>query len=342
MRGSGSDAATLLSIAEALGLHPSTVSRVINGTPAQAERAAGRQTRQRILDLAKELHYSPNPWGTSLRTKRSGLIGVLVPRLQDYVLATIYEGIQEAAAERGYYTLVTNTMDDPHQQRVQLANLLAQKVDGVIIGDSRTDSTMLDELDLGSVPVVLVNRRHNDLVAVVCDDYLGGRLVGEHLLRIGRARVGVLAGADYATTAQDRARGLVDVFAEAGITVPVDDVIFVGFDASDGRRAAEILLGRGGPAPDAIFAANDFAAIATLGVLRDHGLRVPEDVVLVGYNDVDLVRELPVPLTTVRSPMHEMGRRGLLTLVDAIDGHLVSSQMLAPTLVVRASTDVTR
>jgi LacI family transcriptional regulator len=329
---------TLRTIADQLGLHSSTVSRVLNGTQAQAEAAAGADTREQIRAAARALDYQPNPWGASLRTNRSNLIGVLVPRLKDYVLASIYEGIQDAAAQLGYYTMVTNTREDPAIQAEQLAHLISRRVDGVVFGDSRTDSRFLDDLEPDQVPFVLVNRHHNDLIAVTCDDYAGGRMVGEHLLEIGRTDVAILAGSSYATTALDRSRGMIDVFAEAGVEIPADRVLFMGFDAPAGRQATEYLLQNCPRPPQAIFNANDFGAIATMGVLRDCGLAIPGDVAVVGYNDVELAAETAPSLTTIRSPMHEMGAVGMRTLAALINGEAVESQRLMPTLVVRQST----
>jgi DNA-binding LacI/PurR family transcriptional regulator len=156
-----------------------------------------------------------------------------------------------------------------------------------------------------------------------------------------RSNPAVLAGSPYATTAQDRARGFLEVFAEAGIVPPAGQVLFMGFDAIAGRIATEHLLETVQPVPDAIFFANDFGAIATLGVLRDKGLAVPAVVAVVGFNDVELAAEVNPALTTIRSPMWEMGSAGMRSLAALIEGQPVESRRLAPTLVVRQSTAAT-
>lgn len=337
MSDENSSPVTLRTLADRLGLHVSTVSRVLHATPDQSARAASGATVERIRKLAAELGYRPNPHATSLRTRRSNLVGVLVPRLSDIVLATVYEGIEESAARHGLSTFVTNTHDVPDEQRARTEMVLGRRVDGMIFGDAYIDAGFLDQVATRGVPFVLVSRRAGNHPSVTCDDYLGGSLAARHLLGLGHREVAVIAGEPYASTGIDRTAGFVDAFAEAGIGIPANRIVHSRFDAAGGRVAAESILAAGTP-PTAIFAVNDFAAIGTMGALRDHGLRAGTDVAVVGFNDTPLAAELPVPMTTVRSPMHEMGVRGLDLLVRRIQGEQVESERLRPELMVRAST----
>ncbi|MCP2166822.1 LacI family DNA-binding transcriptional regulator [Goodfellowiella coeruleoviolacea] len=328
---------TLRAIADQLGLDVSTVSRVLNGAAGDRARAASGATAQRIRDLATELGYRPNPHATSLRTQRSNLIGVLVPRLSDLVLATIYEGIEEAASQHGLSTFVTNTRDEPDKQRDRTEMMLARRVDGLIFGDAHADAVLLDELAAQGVRFVLVSRWAGSHPSVTCDDYQGGRLAAEHLLDRGHERVAVIAGEPHASTGLDRTAGFVDRYREAGVPLPEHRVVRSRFDTAGGRQAAELLLDQA-ERPSAIFAVNDFAAIGAAGAARDHGLRLGEDLALVGFNDTPLAAELPIPLTSVRSPMREMGRRAVDLLARVLAGQRVESERLTPTLVARAST----
>ncbi|MEU9839860.1 LacI family DNA-binding transcriptional regulator [Actinomadura sp. NPDC048032] len=329
--------ATLRTVAQAAGVDVSTVSRVLNGSPEDAQRAASRETAEEIRRWAARLDYRPNPHATSLRTQRSNLVGVLVPRLSDLVLATIYEGIEDAAARHGLTTFVMNSHDRPEQQRARTELALSRHVDGLVFGDAHTDAAFLDEIAARHVPFVLVSRHAGGHPSVTCDDRLGGRLVADHLLALGHRRVGVIAGEPFASTGTDRTAGFVDRYREAGRPVPSSHIVHSGFDAAGGRAAAERLL-RHAPRPTALFAVNDFAAIGALGVLRDQGLRPGEDVAVVGYNDTPLAAELPIPLTSVRSPMHVLGERALDLLVDLLAGRTPPSERLPPDLIVRAST----
>ena len=325
---------TLKYLAKELGLNVSTVSRVLNDPAGANSKWAAPATTERILALSKDLGYSRNPHAASLRTSRSDTVGVIVPRLQDFVLATIYEGIDEAATEHGLLALVANSLDDASAQRVKAERLLNRRADGLIFGDAHLQEPYLDELRTRGIPLVLVSRTSAGHVSVTCDDYAGGRLMAEHFLAAGRTSFGLIAGTPTTSTSRDRSAGFLDVLADAGHTVPEQWLIHGGFDAHSGQEAAARILAAGG-APEAIFAVNDFAAIGAIGVLREAGLNVPGDVAVGGFNDTPLAGG--VNLTTVRSPMHEIGRQGLLALRAMMDGAAVDSVRLAPELVVRGS-----
>ncbi|KID28482.1 transcriptional regulator, LacI family [Prauserella sp. Am3] len=329
--------ATLRSVAERAGVDVSTVSRVLNGSPEEAQRAASTARAEHIRRVAAELNYRPNPHATSLRTQRSNLVGVLVPQLSDLVLATIYEGIEAAAAEHGLATFVMNSHDDPDQQRARTDLALSRHVDGLIFGDARADGDVLATVADREVPFVLVSRRVGDYPSVTCDDYAGGRLVAEHFLESGHNRVGVIAGEPFASTGSDRTAGFVDHCRERGLELPESHVVHSPFDVEGGRQAADRLLNLD-PRPTAIFAVNDFAAIGAMGAVRDHGMTPGVDVAVAGFNDTPLARELPIPLTSVRSPMHEMGVGALELLVTLLNGQPGESRALAPKLQIRESS----
>jgi LacI family transcriptional regulator len=335
--GTGQQRTTQRMIAESVGVSVTTVSRILNPRETEPARWGSARTVQAILAAAQAQGYRPNPHATSLRTAHSNTIGVLVPKLQDYVLATIYGGIDEAAREHGISTFVANSEDLPELQRVRTGEMLNRLVDGMIFGDAHLDDPFLDELAAQRTPFVLTSRRRGDHLAVTCDDLRGGWLVAEHLLDIGCVDVAILAGQPYASTGVERTMGLVDRFREAGHEIPSHRIVHSGFDAAGGREAAERVLATA-PYPDAVFATNDFAAIGAMGVLRDKGMRIPDDVALVGYNDMPLAAEMYIPLTTVRSPMHDMGRRALEILLARLADRPAESVRLPPELIVRAST----
>ncbi|WYX37280.1 LacI family DNA-binding transcriptional regulator [Achromobacter xylosoxidans] len=246
---------TLQSLARQLGLNVSTVSRVLNGSEDDARAAAAPDTVKRIRALAAELQYQTNPHAASLKTRRSRTIGVLVPRLSDMVLATIYEGIDEAAAEHGYLTFVSNTQDVPDKQRKLIDMALARRVDGLILGDAHSHdgaapNPLLAELARRDVPFVLVSRHADDHCAVTCDDLEGGRLAAEHLLAMGHRRIAVMVGEPFTSTGRDRSAGFFAACARHGVEVPAAWRIESPFDTDAGRHVgARLLAGRTAPPP---------------------------------------------------------------------------------------------
>lgn len=332
---SGTGPVTLRTIAEAAGVHVSTVSRALRraSTPGATITAADA----RIVALAKDLRYTPNPNAASLTTNRSTALGVLVPHLTDIVLSMVYDAIEREANAAGYETFVANTHDQPAEQVRRLELLLGRRVDGLILGDAHLDGTNLAELQRRKVRFVLVSRRSPGHLSVCGDDYGGGRKVGEHLAKLGHSRVGIIGGPPWASTSVDRIAGCVDGLAEAGIDVPPDSIVHPGFDAQHGHDGAMQLLTSKNP-PTAIFTVNDFSAIGAIGALRELGRTPGRDVAVAGYNDIPVARELMIPLTTVRSPMSEMGVRAVQTLLAVLHGLPTSSTTLPTELVVREST----
>jgi len=215
--------------------------------------------------------------------------------------------------------------------------LLTRRVDALILGDIHYDGRFADELARRGVPFLLVSRHAGSYPSVTCDDVLGGRLAAEHLLKLGHRRVAVIAGEPFASTGIDRTAGFLAAFAAAGHAISHNRVVHSRFDVRGGRAAAEILLAQP-ETPTAIFAVNDFAAIGTLGAIRDSGLIAGRDVAVIGYNDVSVAAELPIPLTTIRSPMHAMGYRSVELVLRLLDGQQAASERLTPVLVPRAST----
>ncbi len=324
---------TLRDVAERAGVHVSTVSRVLSRRDGGTTRTGARVHR-----IAAELGYRPDPYAASLRTHRTGAFGVLVPALTDLVLATVYDEIEQRANALGYHTFVANTRDNVVEQRRRVDLLLDRRVDGLVLGDARMDEAFVDELAARGVPFVLVSRRHGDHPSVTCDDELGGRLAAEHLLSLGHRQVAVIAGEPYASTGHDRTTGFLAACRENGVDVPASRVLHSRFDVAGGREAADRLLQQR-DVPTAAFVVNDFAAVGVMGALRDRGLRVGHDVAVVGFNDVSIASELPVPLTSIRSPLRAMGAQAITTLIARLKGEPVGPVRLTPKLVVRASSD---
>lgn len=329
--------ATLEEVARTAGVHLSTASRVLHSSESEARRAASSATAERIRSVAAALNYQRDPTAARLRTGRSMEIAVIVPRLADLVLATMYDGIQDGALDLGYTTYVSNSHDDPELREQLTERALARRVDGLIYGDANLDPTYLRGLRNNGHQLVLVNRRSGDLPFATCDDTLGGKLVADHFLALGHRRVAVVGGHEWASTSFDRSSGFRNRMAELGHPVSDDMVIQNGFQAEMGYAATAELLQRSQP-PTAVFAVNDFNAIGAMGAVRAQGLSIGIDVAVAGFNDTPLASVLPIPLTSVRSPMLKIGRAAVEMLVAILNGDQPNSVAFEPQLIPREST----
>lgn len=324
----------LQAIAALAGVHISTASRVLR----QAEPTKGwSASAQRVIAAAAELGYRPNRLAASLRTRRSNTIGVVMPRLADTVIATICQSVESAARSAGYQLLLTTPPDDMGAQLDAVDFLLSRQVDGLIVSSLHLSSPNPRLTDL-PVPVIATNRHPGDwMPAVVGDDVEGGRMATEHLLALGHRRIGVIAGPRHASTAVERVAGF--RLAHEQRDLGVDDALVVhsDFEVEGGVVGAHTLLSLSDP-PTAIFAVNDTAAIGVMGAARQRGLRVPDDLSIVGYNDISVVAQLPTPMTTVHSPTALMGTVAVERLLAAIGDGALRGATLPVSLVVRSST----
>lgn len=329
--------ATLRGIAQQLNVHVSTVSRVLNGTLDHAGRAASKDTIERIRALAASLDYQPNTHARTLKTRHSHEIAILVPRLSDIVLATVYEGIDEAASARRYTSFVANTLDRPERQRELAERALARNVEGLIISDVHCtpEPGFLEELAERRVPFVLVSRRRAPHCSVTSDDEMGGRLAAEHLFAQGHTRVAVIAGEPHSSNARERTASFVEYYHQRGIRIEPERIIPGHFDTATGFTIGEQLLAHPQP-PTAIFAVNDFLAIGLFGALRNRGLEAGRDIAVVGYNDTPLAAHLQ--LTSISTSMHAQGVRAVETLLRLIAGETVQSHRFPASLLVRGSS----
>ncbi|WP_291769737.1 substrate-binding domain-containing protein [Castellaniella sp.] len=268
------------------------------------------------------------------------MLGVVVPRLTDTVMAMLYEALASCALQSGRTAIVATSQDEPRADRAAAELLLQRGVDGLILSTARRGDSMVEELAARGVPYVLALRTDGTSRSAVGDDVLGGYLATRHLLDLGHRRIGLIAGPDYASSSRGRQQGYRNALAEAGIDVAEDLVIPSAFSIDAGAEAAEILLALE-QRPTAIFAVNDNSAIGALSVIGRHGLTVPGDISLVGYNDIPIVSRLPVPLTTVRVPFDQIASAAI-DLLDNVPAPEDRIRVLSPTLIPRKSTATPR
>jgi LacI family transcriptional regulator len=330
--------ATLRDVATAAGVHPATASRALNpGTRL----LVSEETARRVSEAADRLGYRPNPVARSLRTRRSHTIGVLIPDLNNPLFPPIVRGIEDRLAEHGYVALIGNTDADLAKERRVFDQMRARHVDGFVLATAIAGSPILAEAAEGDVPVVLMNRTSQDypFSSVSVDNEQGVRAAVAHLVSLGHTKIGHIAGPQNVSTGAARLRGF-----QAGMAIhslPVTDrqiVYAAGYSLDEGMRWGSELLRAGGLT--AVVAGNDMLAVGCYGALDELGLRCPEDVSLIGFNDMPFIDRLRPPLSSVRFPHYQLGTEAATLLLERIETQdsPVKILFLAPELVVRGST----
>lgn len=325
-------ALTLSDIAALAGVSRSAASRALDKrAPVKGARA------DRVREIAALHGYVPNSWAANLRRQRTGLIGVVVPRLTDTVMAMLYEAIVECASERGYQATVVTTNDDPVKELQRGRALLAQRVDGFILTTARTDGAdpFLIELKEQSIPYALALRTDGAASpSAVIDDHMGASLATRHLLELGHRRIAFIGGPVHASSSQAREAGYRTAMADAGESIAPELVYASNFSVEAGLDIGQRLLALA-DVPTAVVTANDSLALGLMSAAQRQGIRVPDELSLVGYNDTPLAARLAVPLTSVRVPFNEVAASALRLLLDP---GAQSAAPVKPQLIVRDST----
>jgi LacI family transcriptional regulator len=338
-----STSVTLRDVARAAKVHPGTVSRALN---AETRGLVNEETAERVMRAAEELGYRPNPIARGLKTNRSFTVGVLLPDLTNPLFPPIVRGIEDRLGAAGYTSLIANTDNDPERERQDFDAMRARQVDGFITATARLDVEFVAETKELGEPIVLVNRRLEDesLPAVTVDDQEGSRMAVEHVVSLGHRRIAHLGGPQALSTGHQRHLGFRAAMAAAGLSVDDDAVRFGhAFTEAEGARVCRELLDA---VPDvtAIVAANDLLALGCYDVLAERGLRCPDDLSVVGFNDMPFADRFDPPLTTVRIPHREIGVSAAELLLERMgEGAGEARQVrLPPTFVARGSTAAPR
>jgi LacI family transcriptional regulator len=333
------DAVTLREVATAAGVHPGTASRALN----EATRSLVRpETVERVVAAANALGYKPNLLARSFKTHRTNSVGIIIPDINNPLFPPMVRGVEDRLFKEGYVALLANTENDPVRQERIFEGMVDRRVDGLVLATARRDDPSLTALGDEGIPIVLVNRvvKDHTFPSVSVDDAAGIRMVVEHLRGLGHQRIAHVAGPQSMSTGYARYGGFVSSMAESGAVVDPQLVAFAeGFTIEEGERcAAEVLACA--DAPSAIVAANDMLALGCYAAAETAGLLCPEDVSIVGFNDMPYIDRLDPPLTSVRIPHYDIGAYAAGMLLDAIRGVALprNEVHLAPTLVVRGST----
>jgi transcriptional regulator, LacI family len=306
--------ATIRDVANSAGVSTSTVSHVINRT-----RHVSAETRERVLNAIQALHYQPNRLARSLRNRQTTTFGVLLPNSANSFFAEVLLGIESACFDSGYSVILGNANDNAQREMFYLDVLLSKQVDGILLISTGAYREALDALMRRDTPVVLVDRSPGTLEidTVFTDNRGGGLMATDYLLRLGHRRIGCITGPSPLAPSAERLTGYRLALQAAGISVDEALIVPGEFQHEGGYQACQRLLALAEP-PTAIFACNDMMAVGALCALHEAGLRVPEEVSVVGFDDIPLASYTVPRLTTVAQPAQEIGRVAVEKLIERL------------------------
>lgn len=321
---------TVNDIAAKAGVSPSSVSRVLTGRGYASE-----STRQRVLAAARELGYMPNRVAQSLRVKQTRTLGLIIADVENSFYSRIAKEVEAVAKEAGYHVVLCNTSDDPAEERHYLDLLSGLQVDGICITPTAGNRDTLERLLARNLPIVQLDRRLENLGAdsVLVDNAHGAYLAVRHLIEHGHRRIGILAGSVQVTTGQQRLRGYERALEEGGLGLEPSLIRSGSFRRDIAADAVRELLDST-PGPTAIFAANNVLAEVCMVALHERGLRVPEDMSVVAFDDELWMRMIHRPLTTVAQPTAHLARIAASHLLR----RLTERQGIEPVSIVLEST----
>jgi DNA-binding LacI/PurR family transcriptional regulator len=306
-------------IAELAGVSHPTVSRALRG-----EGRVSEDTRARILEIADEVGYTPSMIARGLVTQRSNSVGLVVTNFADPFHSEIAQGVEEEALRHQYSIFLASTTVDPSREIEVVRNFQARQVDGIIVSSSRVGGQYAGLLQETGIPIVLINTHAegDNMHMVYHDDYGGTTNLVEHLLDAGHECIAFLGNQRGAKVMHDRYRAWHDTLTRAGRRT---DMVCYGPNgrleggAQGAHDLVTLMADRWGKAPDALVCYNDTMAIGAISVLREQGLRIPDDIAVTGFDDVDVAAYFEPPLTTWRQPRRAMGRAAMEMMLDLLN-----------------------
>lgn len=330
---------TIYDVAKKAGVGIGTVSRVLNDHPSVRE-----ETRAKILNAIEELGYTPHAMARGLAAHRTNSIGIVVPFFTHHFFIEILKGIQAAAYEFGLDIILYNVQSGEQKAKYFKRLSSEKKVDGVIIINLTVRDENIKAFSEANIPIILVDTYHKDATCLTVDNVKGARIAVEHLLLLGHERIAFLNGLLRYHSSRDRSKGYSEALNERNISTDQSLIVESEFSRAEGFKAMRQLWDTNNEKPSAVFAASDLQAIGAIEYLTSQGLRVPEDVSIVGFDNIELA-EL-VNLTTIGQPMYEMGVDALKMLVERLSSTKKGGdptpdalqKVYTPTLVVRKST----
>ncbi len=309
---------TIKDIARELGISPSTVSRALKDHPDISSK-----TKEAVNALAEKLNYQPNIVALNLRQKKTFTIGVIIPELVHFFFSTVISGIEDVAYQAGYSVILAQSNESYEREKTDIKALFNSRVDGLLMSISRETKNFdhIESVIAKGVPVVFYDRTFNTTICsnVLVDDYVGAKEAVNHLIDQGYQKIAFLEGSPGLIITADRKRGYMDALKEHGLEFKaayIEECLTGSLE--EGKRATKKLLAMPNP-PDAIFTANDPLAVGAMQSIKEAGLRIPQDVGVVGFSNWSYGSLLEPSLTTVDQPGFEMGQEAARLLIRHIE-----------------------
>ncbi|EMK6855556.1 substrate-binding domain-containing protein [Vibrio cholerae] len=328
--------ATMKDIARLAGVSTSTVSHVINKS-----RFVSDEIAERVNNAAQQLNYAPSALARSLKMNRTKTIGMLVTTSTNPFFGEVVKGVERSCYHQGYNLILCNTEGDNQRMKASINTLLQKRVDGLLLMCSTLEGERLDVFDrYPDIPIVVMDWGPILFASDKIQDnsLQGGYMAAKHLIECGHKEIGCITGPLIRHQAQMRYEGYKRALAEAGIAINPDWIVESDFECEGGYQAFEKLYERG-KLPSALFVSNDMMAMGVIQAANQRGLRVPDDLSLIGYDDVHIAKFMTPALTTIHQPKYRLGKAAVDTLLYRLENPDTTAQVvqLEPTLVVRNS-----
>ncbi len=320
---------SLKDIAQALGVSVPTVSRALKDSPE-----ISRELCAKVKELAREMGYRPNPFALSLRKNAPRIIGVVVPDIVTHFFSSILNGIENMAIANGYFVIITTSHESYEYEKRNIENLVNMRVEGIIacVSQETKDYAHLAALKEINMPLILFDRvcLTDQFSSVIADGEHSAQIATQHLLDNGSKRVAFIGGANHLDIVRRRKHGYLEALRHNRIPIEKELVVCRKIDYNEGKIATEMLLSLPNP-PDAILAMNDTLAFAAIEVIKSHGLRIPEDIAIIGYTDEQHANYVEPKLSAISHQTYKMGETACQLLIEQIKGSKVIKQVVVPT-----------
>lgn len=328
----------LKDIAARAGVSIMTVSKVLRDAPDISV-----ATKARIRQMAAEMGYVPDTMAQGLRTRTTKLFGLLISSIANPIFARVVMAIEERAHELGYEVILTHSLNLPEREESSIRKLLARRIDGLFVSPvyrMAPTAPVYEELQRCGTPTVLLGHRApfcSQFVAVETEDLLGSYAATQHLLGLGHRRIAFLTGPPATPWAEERSEGYRRALRETGVEVDDRLIFAAGSTIEDGEKAVLQMLDESAKVT-AIVAVNDLVAVGAMNVLHNQGVKIPQDLSVVGFGNVLLSEHCRTPLTTVRQPKFRLGVAAMEAMQKMLQGQKAESRRLAGSLMIRASS----